>query len=391
MMEAGSVTGPAKNLIGFGRWLKTQEGSATGIRIAVATFDRSPGRAGHNRFVDAVRAAGLDVYVIHERYRFDPSVLRQVRAIAAEVRPDIIQTHNNKSHLLIRWLRELRADRPWLAFHHGDTYTDLKQRLYNQVDRMTLRSADCVVTVCQAFTSRLTAFGVRPERVRILHNAATPIASITDTERDQLRNELGIGIGESVILTTGRLSREKGHADLLKAVSRLRSFPQRWKLVIVGDGPEREALRQLARVLEVERHVAFAGFRTDVERLYGVADLFVLPSHSEGSSNVLLEAMMAKVPIVATRVGGNPEIISNEETGLLVAAADPAGIAQAIDRLLGQPAFASQLAEAAAVRAGREFSIDRYRDSLLRYYAEALGKRESTDALPVGSHCDTPS
>jgi glycosyltransferase involved in cell wall biosynthesis len=303
------------------------------------------------------------------------------------VNPDIIQTHNNKSHLLLRLLPESRARRLWFAFHHGDTYPDFKQRVYNHVDRVTLQAADRVVTVCQAFRPRLLACGVSPDRVRILHNAASPAPPVSEAERAQLRERLGVRCGEAVILSIGRLSREKGHADLLGALGQLRSLEREWKLVLVGAGPDRDALEELARARCIAARVRFAGFHTEVSPFYAIADVFVLPSHSEGSSNVLLEAMMGGVPIVATTAGGNPEIVLDGQTGLLAGVGDLPGLAAAIRRLLQQQELAARLVAAATARARREFSQDRYRRQLLGFYAEALGRAGAAAEYrsPVGA------
>jgi glycosyltransferase involved in cell wall biosynthesis len=154
--------------------------------------------------------------------------------------------------------------------------------------------------------------------------------------------------------------------------------------VLVGTGPERPALEKLAGVLGISERVHFGGFHADVSPFYGIADLFVLPSRSEGSANVLLEAMMAGVPIVATRAGGNPEIVLDEKTGLLADVADPAGLADAVARLLEEPALAPRLVAASLARATREFSLDRYRQRLAAYYAEVLGRPQHS-AISVSS------
>ncbi|MEO7207995.1 MAG: glycosyltransferase, partial [Steroidobacteraceae bacterium] len=248
MMEANSVTGPAKNLLGFCRWLRTAEGEQTGIKIGIGTFSRNAGTE-NSAFTDAIRDAGADLYIIRERFRYDPGVMRQMREIAEESAPDIIQTHNNKSHLLVRLLPKLRKKSLWFAFHHGDTYTDFKQQLINNVDRVSLRSADRVVTVCKAFEPRLAAFGVKPDRIRILHNSIAALSSMSSAERAQFRSRLGIDTDEAMVLAIGRLSKEKGHAFLLRALQLLRSNARKWKLVLVGIGPERDRLEQLARAL----------------------------------------------------------------------------------------------------------------------------------------------
>ena len=373
LMEAASLTGPAKALIGFCHWLRTPEGARTGMSVAIATFDRNARIHEADSFVALARAAGIETHLIRERHRFDPGVLSQLREITAGVNPDIVQSNNNKSHLLLRLRSGSRARRLWFAYHHGDTYPDFKQRVYNNVDRVSLRAADRVITVCEAFRSRLIACGVRPDRVRILHNAVGATRPTSAAERTQLRARLGVRSDEALILSIGRLSHEKGHADLLGAVALLRSLGREWKLVLVGTGPNRHALEELARARGISARVRFAGFQADVSPFYAIADVLVLPSHSEGSSNVLLEAMMAGVPIVATAAGGNPEIVLDGQTGLVVRVGDLPGLAAAITRMLQERELVARLVDAAGVRARLEFSQDRYGRLLSGFYAEALG------------------
>jgi glycosyltransferase involved in cell wall biosynthesis len=371
MMEAASVTGPAKNLIGFCQWLKSPEGARTGLTVAIATFDRNARTNESDSFVAAAQRAGIETHLIRERRRFDLGVIPQLREIAAATAPDIIQTHNGKSHLLIRSLPDLRRGRLWFAFEHGQVFSDLKLRLLNQADRLSLRAADRVISVCSAFTPRLEAYGVKNRRIRILHNAAVVRPAVAETERSALRQRLGIGGRETVVLTIGRLSREKGHADLLTALART-SMTGDWKLVLVGIGPEREALGRLASALGIAGHIVFAGFQQNVAPFFAIADLFVLPSHSEGSSNVLLEAMAARVPIVATAAGGNPEIVLDARTGLLVPVRSPGALAAAMAGLLQDRARALRFSESGYARAVNEFSVEQYRQRLAGYYAEAL-------------------
>jgi glycosyltransferase involved in cell wall biosynthesis len=169
----------------------------------------------------------------------------------------------------------------------------------------------------------------------------------------------------------GRLSSEKGHVDLLRALQLLH-LRQSWKAVLVGSGPELAHLQAAAIAAGISDRVVFAGFRSDISRYFAAADVFVLPSHSEGSSNALLEAMVAGVPIVATTAGGNPEIIESDRTGLLVPAGDSAGLAVAIARMVEDKALANQMAHAAAARAASRFSPEHYRQLLCGYYHEAV-------------------
>jgi glycosyltransferase involved in cell wall biosynthesis len=152
----------------------------------------------------------------------------------------------------------------------------------------------------------------------------------------ELRRELGIGDDIRIVLSVGALSREKGHAGLLRALAAARGDPRcpPMRLMLVGDRRANEPLRALARHLGLSEIVVFCGHRADVRPYYSAADLFVLASHSEGSPNVLLEAMDAGVPIVATRVGGIPEMLTDERSALLVRRGDVKEMGSRIIRAL---------------------------------------------------------
>jgi glycosyltransferase involved in cell wall biosynthesis len=368
LVEAITVTGPAKNLIRFCEM--AQDNPAAGLSISIAAFHRrSPAGPESNAFLDAVRAAGIELDVIPERGRFDSSVLQVLREIIARRRPDIIQTHAPKSHFLVRWAGFQRG-RGWIVFHHGDTAEDLKMRLYTQLDRWSLRAADRSVTVCEPFADLLVGRGVRRERIQIVPNAMAAGPLVAEEDVTALRRRLELPADARVILSVGRLSTEKGHGDLLAAVRLLlRDRPQLTiRLILVGDGIERPALERAAAAPDLASSVIFAGHCSNVWPYYSLADVFALPSHSEGSPNVLLEAMAAGVPIVASKVGGVPETVEDGSSALLVPASEPAALASALARVLEDPALAARLASSASERLVRRFSPEaRYR-ALLEVY-----------------------
>src|ERR1700691_4580971 len=164
IIEAATVTGPAKNLIDF-----CLSARAMGLPLAprVVTFQRGPERS--NEFTDYVRNAGIDLQIVPEQRRFDSSVIPGLRSMAEEWKPDILQTHAVKSHFLAARSR-LWQRYPWIAFHHGYTHTDLKMRLYNQLDRWSLRKAARLVTVSEAFKRQLLSQGIEAGRIAILQN-----------------------------------------------------------------------------------------------------------------------------------------------------------------------------------------------------------------------------
>jgi glycosyltransferase involved in cell wall biosynthesis len=139
------------------------------------------------------------------------------------------------------------------------------------------------------------------------------------------------------------------------------------RLVLVGDGPERAELTRQAQALGIADAVVFAGHVTNVNPYYAMASLFVLPSHSEGSPNVLLEALAAGVPIVATEVGGVPEVITHEANGLLAPPSSPDRLAEAMDRALSASSLQSWIADGKA-RIEKEFTPEAYRQRLFEIY-----------------------
>ncbi|MDP9112102.1 MAG: glycosyltransferase [Acidobacteriota bacterium] len=368
IVEAATITGPAKNLIRFCETV--QADPQAGVAISIAAFQRrSPAGPQSNAFLDAVRAAGIELDVIPERGRFDASIRPLLAEVVARRRPDIIQTHAPKSHFLVRWLG-LERGRGWIAFHHGDTAEDLKVRLYTQLDRWSLRAADRSVTMCQPFADQLVARGVRRERLQIVPNAMADAPPVAPGEVSALRDRLALPADARVILTVGRLSSEKGHADLLAAVRLLlRDNPGlSIRLILVGDGIERRSLERAAASADLASAVIFAGHCPNVWPYYSLADVFVLPSHSEGSPNALLEAMAAKVPIVACKVGGVPETVEDGRSALLVPHAQPAAMASAIARVLENPDLAAHLVSYASERLTTRFSPAARHQSLLEVY-----------------------
>lgn len=369
-MEATWVGGPAKNLIEFARRTDQTETSSPRVSVQVATFAR--GASATNEFVCSCRSVGIAVHVIPERFAFDPAVVRAVSRLIETYDPDIVQTHSVKSHFLMRLSGAYRR-RPWVAFHHGYTQENLKMRLYNQLDRWSLSAARRVVTVCQPFAADLRRVGVPRERISTQHNAVGPFRPSRREQIAVLRATVGAPDHAQILLCVGRLSREKGQADLIQAAGLLREQqPERiFRLIFVGDGPDRSRLEAMARRCGVHDWINFAGHRADVAPYYSLADMVVLPSWSEGSPNVLLEAMAAGLPIVATTVGGVPEMVSPARAALLVGRKQPASLARGIAEVLGDENLRSELGIAALSTASAYSPEGRYR-SLLKVYRNCM-------------------
>jgi glycosyltransferase involved in cell wall biosynthesis len=374
IVEAWFVTGQAKNLLEFALRSRSEEQGIQPVSLSLVTYERGRGTGEKNRFVTASREAGVPLDLVTERGRFDRSVIAQIRQIVADRKPDIIQTHNVKSHFLMR-VSGLARSRRWLAFHHGYTTTDLKMRCYNQIDRWSLRGADRVVTVCGPFARDIERMGVDASRIIVRHNSVRPFSPADDAAKKTIRESFPPDL--PTMLVVGRLSHEKGHLDLLSAIDILRRKNQRFHVVLVGDGPERARIDAALSRMELETFVTMSGLQHDMRPWYGIADAVVMPSHSEGSPNVLLESMAAGVPVIATRVGGVPEIAVDGETALLVPPRDPEAMAAAIARLLDDAELRKNIVRRAREVADNEYSPAAYRRALVGIYQDVLGDAPS--------------
>lgn len=368
LMEALTVTGPAKNLFEFA--LRARQ---AGTDVRIVGFARGL-RQRECAFLKAADQAGLPIDIIQERHAFDPQVLSQLKAIVAERQPDILQTHNIKSHFLIRYTG-LNHAYPWIAFQHGYTTTDLKVRLYNQLDRWSLPAADRVVAVCGSFAAELKRAGVSADRIVVRHNTVSPFVPPPAADVLAFRQRLGIADSELVVFCAGRFSREKAHRDLIRATAWVleQAVAPPFRLVLAGDGPERETVERLAAQLGVGARAIFCGHRANLGSFYAMADVFALPSHSEGSPNVLLEAMAAGCAVAATSVGGVPEIAADGRTALLVPKGNPVALGTAIARLLADSELRTRLGREARAAAAK-YAPEAYCEAMLSLYREVLAR-----------------
>lgn len=344
LLEATSVTGPAKNLLQFAQLARGPEFDPR-IEIHVALFDRG----GANVFLEAAERAQVPTHTVTESGRFDRAVIGQLVALIEKLKPDVVQTHAVKSHFLAR-MGKLDRLKPWIAFHHGYTWPDLRARVYNQLDRWSLRRPRRIVTVSKPFAEEIARHGAPRGRIEIVHNAIAPTwaaAARLPEARTALRMDLGIDPDRTVILLVGRFSREKDHLTLLEAARSLAQRGLNPQLLLVGDGPDRPIIEAAIPRLNLEGRVTLTGQVPSAEPYYGAADIAVLSSLSEGSPNALLEAMAAGVPVAATAVGGIPEIVTDRVNALLIPPRDTSAMTEALGTLIQDSALADRLAEAA--------------------------------------------
>jgi glycosyltransferase involved in cell wall biosynthesis len=258
----------------------------------------------------------------------------------------------------------------------GDDLTPLQKNL----QRAVCRWADCILVNAEAIRQRLISQGYRPDNIVVIRNGI--MLSRFDEARAaagsaRVREELNLPPACPIIVVFCRLNQMKGVDYFLDAAAVVaRRFPD-VRFLIAGDGAHKGELEQQADRMGLRDRTVFTGFRCDVPALLAEASLSVLPSLSEGLSNSLLESMAAGVPAIAARVGGNPEVIADEETGILVPPRDSAALAGAMTRLLENPELARRFGEAGRRRVEEHFSVERSvreTESLYRELVAAGGR-----------------
>lgn len=204
---------------------------------------------------------------------------------------------------------------------------------------------------------------ISPEKILVIHNGIDWSQFSASSSTGLLRRTLGLSPDVPVIVCVGELRDAKGHAYLLEAVARLRFAGKEFHVWLVGDGPLRQAIQHQIRDLRLDRTVTLLGIREDVSDILSESDIFCLASLWEGLPTCVMEAMSSALPVVATTVGGVPELVCDGETGLLVPPRNPSALAEALTKLLDAPRLRAAFGEAGRSVVKRHFGLtDKIRD-----------------------------
>jgi glycosyltransferase involved in cell wall biosynthesis len=289
------------------------------------------------QFLSTVRHHGFEAVALTYDTPRLWSAVREILGHLERIDADILCCHGYKANVLGR-IAARRYKIPVIAVSRGWTAENLKVRLYERLDRFHLSWMDQVVCVSEAQAARVRRAGVRPERTRVIYNAIDPTRFHEPDARYRAKLLRYFRQPRSYIIgAAGRLSPEKGFEVLVRAAERVLHQQPSTGFVLFGEGPERARLQKQINAAGMGQSFALAGFRADLDRFLPHFDLLVLPSYTEGMPNVVLEAFAAGVPVVATAVGGTPEIIEDGVSGYLVPAGDGETMADRILQALDDP------------------------------------------------------
>jgi glycosyltransferase involved in cell wall biosynthesis len=339
-------------------------------RYDTARFDvRLCGLKGPEPATQWLGEQGIPVHHLG-RGRFDPRLARDIAGLARRTGARILHVHGYAAADFGRVAGRLAGARLVLHEHFADPRMPGYQAL---ADRLLAPLTDAAIAVSGSTRDFLVRErSVPPERVRLIWNGA-PLDEFAPVPRDRalrVRREMGLPDDAVVVGTVGRLNTQKGHVHLVDAAARLRHV-ESLRFLIAGDGDLLGDLQARARAAGVSERVIFAGHRTDVPDVLGAMDVFCLSSLYEGTPLALFEAMAAGKPIVSTAVDGCREVLTDGVTGLLVPPADPAALADAIERVAGSPALRDELSRR-ALEESRKYDVRACVDAMQTVYDDVL-------------------
>jgi len=325
---------------------------------------------------DEMEKAGVRVINLDAKNKLDLRILFRLYRLLKEHKIDIIHSFLFHANMLGRIVGRLAGVPVILSSERTMEMEDKHQLLLN---RLTACLADKIITVSEAVREfAITNIGIEPNKLITIYNGVDLSEFSRNPNREwieEARRELGIDPCHVVVGTVGHLEPEKGCEYLLQAAAQVSAQDGKVTFLLVGDGSQRTKLENLAQDLGISSNVIFMGYRNDIPRILSVMDIFVLPSLYEGLPNALLEAMAASRPVVATQVGGIPEVVADGETGILVPPRDPGALAGAICVLLEDRERAREMGIAGRKQVERLFGIETMVAKTEVLYEELIGEK----------------
>jgi glycosyltransferase involved in cell wall biosynthesis len=328
---------------------------------------------GPGAWAEELSGQGIPVTPLHRAEGFQPGLGARIAAVARQNDATILHCHHYSPFvygMLARWWSPLDV----IFTEHGrldGQRASTKRRLANAV---LSRIPSRICSVSDNLRGHMIHEGFTSKQVHVVHNGIALQPSPSDTTRRNARTRMGVGPSTFLVGAVGRLDPVKSLDTLIRAFAQVHGSLPDSHLLIIGDGPSRLTLQEEVNRRGLATAVTFTGHRDDARDILPGLDVYVNSSTFEGVSLTILEAMAAALPIVATSVGGTPEVVSHDETGLLVPALDAESIAGAICVLASDSVRRATLAEAGRRRVESHFSIDRMMADYCSIY-DSLGSR----------------
>jgi len=361
------VDGPGRTIIETGCSIDSSRYGYSIGAFCSKSFEQHP-------FIREATERNLTVFPINEVGQFDPKPINKILRLIDEQQIHVLHSHEVRSDFI--GLLCARVKRiPIVTTIHGWISNEIKGQIYTAVDKALLRFFDRIIVVSEKTKEEVLETGVVEEKVSVLHNALVLDTFRRDRNNCEFRRELAIPEGTTLIANIGRLSPEKGQADFLLAAREILRHHDNVHFVLIGTGPDQSKLEQLAKDFQIQHSVTFAGFRTDMPSIYNNLDLVIQSSYTEGMPNVILEALLMEVPVLATDAGGTAEIISNGRTGVLIPHSSPEDITRNTLSFLKNPAKFKQMARQGKSIVKEKFNFPDRTKKLSLIYDKLMGTR----------------
>lgn len=316
---------------------------------------------------------GIPVTVLHKRLKFDPVAFFRLRSFLKRFRPDVMHTWLFAANAYGR-LAAGNRERPKVIISER-CVDSWKQGWQLKLDKKLIPRTHRMVANSESVAEFYRQQGFPAERMVVIPNGVdvSDGKPLPSGEKDEMLKEWDIPAGSRIVGYVGRLAPQKRGHDLIWSMQLLRQLTDRVYFVIVGDGPDRVEMVRLSQHMGCDHLVRFLGHREDSQRLMRAFDVVWLASEFEGQSNSLMEAMAAGIPVVASDIPANRELVVDGQTGFLVNVGDCPAMSQFTDRILADPNLARRLGEAGRERMRTQFDLQTMIESHRKLYHEAAG------------------
>lgn len=322
-----------------------------------------------------LQADGFVVEHLHRQPGIDRGCAKRLRSFADKHKVDILHAHQYTPFFQAMLSRGFLGRRPVLFTEHGRHFPDYPSRKRSVVNRLLLNRRDRLVGCGGAVRQALIDNeGLPASRVEVVYNGVNlkSLSSGDSSKRTTLRSGFGFNENDFVAIQVARLHELKDHLTAIATIDEARKQHPNIKLLIVGEGEERDAIQSEIQQRNISSHVVLAGNRSDIANLLVAADCFLMTSISEGIPLTIIEAMAANLPVVSTAVGGIPEMIAHGKSGFLAEAKDSSALANHLGLLSQDSDLRSSIADAGRAQAEAKFSLDQMLSSYSNIYQEMI-------------------